>query len=383
MTHTPLADLPSPPTTTDPWLARARAVADDALAHAAALDVDGAFPHREIDVLHRSGLLHAPFASAWGGCDLGSPPCDPLLCFRVLAAIGEGSLPLGRLFEGHVNAVKLVRLYGSAENLALLRAEADAGRLSGVWMAEDGSPLQLDADPRSPDRFVLRGRKILASGAGHIRRPLIAAKTAAGSRMLLPKVADAGRVDLAGWTAQGMKATATGTVDFSGLTVGSDECVGMPGDYLRSPYFRGGAWRVMAVQFGGMCALLRSARQQLVESGRDTDRLQRMRFGQGVAARETARLWIAEACRRAEDDRSDPAGVDAYVDLMRGAFEAQALALVERVQKSLGLKAFLVPNAAERIVRDLTTYLRQPALDASLDSAADFFFHHAIDDASA
>ena len=34
--------------------------------------------------------------------------------------------------------------------------------------------------------------------------------------MLLPKVADAGRVDLAGWTAQGMKATATGTVDFSG-----------------------------------------------------------------------------------------------------------------------------------------------------------------------
>ena len=158
----------------------------------------------------------------------------------------------------------------------------------------------------------------------------------------------------------------------------------MPGDYLRSPYFP----RRRLARDGG--SVRRHVRPFFAahgsnswRAGRDTDRLQRMRFGQGVAARETARLWIAEACRRAEDDRSDPAGVDAYVDLMRGAFEAQALALVERVQKSLGLKAFLVPNAAERIVRDLTTYLRQPALDASLDSAADFFFHHAIDDASA
>ena len=344
--------------------------------NAHALDRNGAFPSTEIGELHRHGLLHAPFTVASGGCDLGSPPSDPILLFEVLAIIGQGSLALGRLYEGHVNAIKLVRLYGSAANSALLRAEADAGRLTGVWMAEDATSLRLEARPDAPQ---LLGRKILASGAGHIHRPLVAAKSANEAQMMLPLVSDASRADTASWTAAGMKATATGSVDFSGVSITADELVGRPGDYLRSPYFRGGAWRVMAVQFGGLRALLESYRCQLVESGRDIDRLQRARFGEAVAAVETARLWVGEACRRAEDENGDPAAVDAYVDLMRGAFERASLLVVERAEKSLGLKAFMHPNPVERLVRDLTTYLRQPALDASLESAGAFFFHQAIE----
>ncbi len=295
-----------------------------------------------------------------------------MLLFDVLSVIGQGSLPLGRLYEGHVNAVKLVRLYGSAANVALLQAEADAGRLTGVWMAEDAVSLSLAGDAAAP---VLIGRKILASGAGHIQRPLVAAKTAGENQLMLPHVPDMGRVDVSAWTATGMKATATGSVDFTGISVTPDAIVGRPGDYMRSPYFRGGAWRVMAVQFGGLRALLESYRSQLVESGRDGDRVQRARFGDAAASVETARLWVSEACRRAEDEDGDPAAIDAYVDLMRGAFERAALTLVERAEKSLGLKAFMHPNPVERIVRDLTTYLRQPALDASLESAGAFFFH--------
>ena len=45
---------------------------------------------------------------------------------------------------------------------------------------------------------------------------------------------------------------------------------------------------------------------------------------------------------------------------------------VALAQKAIGLKAFLRPNPLERVIRDLTTYLRQPALDASLLSAAAF-----------
>ncbi len=97
-----------------------------------------------------------------------------------------------------------------------------------------------------------------------------------------------------------------------------------------------------------------------------------------MAALETARLWILEAGRRAETPSEDPAAIDAYVDLMRGAFEQAALTIVESAQKSLGLKAFMRGNPVDRIIRDLTTYLRQPALDASLDSAAAFFFSRPI-----
>lgn len=349
----------------------ARIVANKAIDNASRLDQDGAFPHDEVAQLHRLGLLHAPFAASMGGRE--ALTSDPVLLAEVLGALGYGSLPLARLYEGHANAVKLVQIYGSKANLALLRAEADAGRLTGVWMAEDGTPLRLEQER---ERSVLKGRKVLASGASFIRRPLVAAACAAGSRMILPLVDDISRADLSGWTAQGMKASATGTVDFTGISVADDEFVGQPGDYLRSPFFRGGAWRVLAVQLGGLQALLDSYRSQIVAVGRGDDRLQRSRFGDAAAAVETARLWVREAGSRAEDRNGDPAAIDAYVDLARGAFEQAALVVIDRAQRSLGLKAFMKPNPSERIIRDLTTYLRQPALDASRESAAAFFFNH-------
>ena len=70
--------------------------------------------------------------------------------------------------------------------------------------------------------------------------------------------------------------------------------------------------------------------------------------------------------------------MDAYVDLARNAFEGAALRVVELAQKALGLKALMRPNPIERMVRDLTTYLRQPALDVSLMSAASFHLRRAL-----
>ena len=341
-------------------------VAEAAAARASARDADGAFPDEEIADLADKGLLRAPLPPALGGADLGWSS-DPLLLMDVLSTIGAGSLSLGRLFEGHVNAVKLVRLYGSPANLAILAAEIDAGRLGGVWMAEDADPLLLD---EHFGRRLLKGRKILASGAGHVRRPLVAARTAEGSRMALPYVDDAARVDTSAWVTHGMRATATGTVDFSGIMLSAEEMVGAPGDYLRSPYFSGGAWRVLAVQLGGVEAIMRAYAGQIKASGRDDDRLQRMRFAEALRAAETARLWVREACIRAEGETIPPEDIDAYVDLARNAVTEAALVVIDRAEKAIGLRAFLRENPLERLIRDLSTYLRQPALDMSSEAAA-------------
>ena len=335
-------------------------VAGDASRRAASLDDDGAMLREEFAALADDGLLLAPFPTGMNGSGLGIG-ADPL--HDVLVAIGRGSLPLGRLYEGHVNAVVLARRYGSAANLELLLAEARAGRPSGVWMA--GPPLRLDEASARLD-----GHKLLASGCGLVRRPLVAADTGHGSQMLIPFV-DAARMDAAGWTAQGMRATATGTVDFSGITVAADEVVGRPGDYLRPPYFRGGAWRVIAVQFGGLLGLVDAYREQLAASPHREHPLQLARFGEAMIAAETARLWVRQAATTAEGS-GEPDAIDAYVDLARNAFEAAALRVIALAQKALGLNAFLRPNPVERIVRDLATYLRQPALDVSLMSAASF-----------
>ena len=140
----------------------ARDVAAIANVRADALDSDGAFPSEDIALLHRRGLLEAPFPIAMGGDGIGIGAPEQLC--SVLSSIGRGSLPLGRLYEGHVNAVALVARYGSPANLDLLWREAAAGRLGGVWMA--GEPLRLVRERSG--FYRLRGRKLLCSGARHI-----------------------------------------------------------------------------------------------------------------------------------------------------------------------------------------------------------------------
>ncbi len=356
--------------------AAARRVGAAAAGRASAHDADGGFPDADIRHLREAGLLLAPFPAAMGGVDLGSDAIDPTALLDVLVAVGRGSLTLGRLYEGHVNAVKLVARYGGADNLARAHDEAVAGYPMGVWMAEDGTPLRLEAGPdgaRLQGSRILRGRKILASGCGHIRRPLIAAATEAGPQMVIPFLADPARADASGWTTLGMRATATGTVDFTGIAVGDDEVVGRPNDYMTSPLFRGGAWRVIATQLGGVEAILDQYKAQLSGVRGVGDPLQLARFGEALIAAETARLWVTKACRTAEDPCADPRVVDATVDLARNAFEGAALRVIAGAQKAIGLRAFLRPNPLERIIRDLSTYMRQPALDASLVSAAGFF----------
>lgn len=61
--------------------------------------------------------------------------------------------------------------------------------------------------------------------------PLIAARTADGSvQMVVPELAPGERADLSGWVAHGMRVSATGTLDFTGLEVTAAELVGTPGD---------------------------------------------------------------------------------------------------------------------------------------------------------
>jgi alkylation response protein AidB-like acyl-CoA dehydrogenase len=336
-------------------------VAAVALRQAPLRDKDGSAPDNETAALASEGLLHAPLPSVLGGAALGMTAATAPVLRDVLRTIGGASLALGRLYEGHVNAVRLVTRYGSDAQLRLLATEAAAGRLSAVWNAQTGTGLTL-----------VEGRlvgKIYTSGVGMVRRPLLTAGTSDGVVMLLPDVSDA-RGNLAGWTPLGMRASMTGTADFTGLAVAPGEIIGIAGDYYRAPQFAGGAWRVLAVQLGAVEALISHYREQIAERGRADDPVQRARFGEALVACETARLWSGRAAAIAEDPRQDPAEVDALVNLARRGFETAALAVIEHVQRGIGLSSMLRPNPVERIVRDLATYLRQPFPDAALDAAA-------------
>ena len=356
------------------WRSAARSIAERAFADAGRYDVDGAYPLDDIAALQESGLLSAVLPLELGGDGLAGEA----LC-GVLRDVGSGSLPLGRLFEGHVNALGLVVRYGRREQATLVAGEAREGRLFGVWNTDDRDGLRLVAEK---GRYRLEGRKILASGAGHIERPIVTASVPDGGRvMAMPRLRPGERSDLSQWTAQGMRASATGAVDFSGLAVEAIEIVGSEGDYERQPAFSGGAWRFAAVQLGGMQRLFDLMRAHLRSTGRGANPHQAARLGEAAIAVETARLWVERAAAVAEGPSKgrDADRIVAYVNLARLAVERAGLGLMELVHRSVGLPSFVRPNPIERISRDLATYLRQPGPDLALASAAAWALEQEVD----
>ncbi len=224
------------------------------------------------------------------------------------------------------------------------------------------------------------GSKILASAAGYATRPVVTAtREGDAERMLVVLDLPFGeRAELGSWTAQGMRASATGRVRLDGLPVSGRQVIGRPGDYVRQPDFAAGAWRTSAVTLGGLDALMAFYRRHLAATGRGDDANQRGRLGRAVMAQETAHLWLDRAAVLAERLDADPDETVAYVNLARLAVEAACLDAMQLAQRSVGLAAFMRPNPIERIGRDLATYLRQPAPDLALAEAAGHFLRHGL-----
>lgn len=340
---------------------RLRAALPGIAARGAMLDAShGSLPVEDVADIAAAGLLLAPFPPACGGNAWAG-----VAGFEALRLIGRASLPLGRLYEGHVNAIRLILRHGTAAQREAAAGDARQGRLFGVWNTESReAPLTLRDG-------MLRGGKTLCSGAGLVERALVTARHDAGQQMVLvPLPRATPRADLTSWTPTGMRASATGSVDLDGIAVIPDMLLGKPDAYQTQPDFSTGAWRFLAVQLGGLEAVAELLRGHLTRTGRGADPHQAARLGNAVAAAETARLWVQAAATMVERALAEPDEAVAYVNLARGVVERAALDVMEAAHRSVGLQAFMQPIPLERLLRDLSTYLRQPGPDFALASAA-------------
>ncbi len=333
---------------------------------------EDAFPAAGLDALRREGLLLAPFPRRCGGRGWGAAPAGPRGLRAGRRRLGRGSLPLGRVYEGHVNAVRLVERYGHEQQTERAAADATAGHLFAIWDAEA---------PDAPVRLVdqrLAGRKNFGSAAGIATRALVTARQPDGEAQLVLVALEPGQ-GFDGRTVElhGMNGAHTGAVRFDGIAAPSDTWIGKPGDYMRQPEISLGAWRTLAVLLGGLDALTDALRHDLVTRKRASDPHQQARFGQVLIARETVSLWLGRCAVLAE---AAGAGEDAanHVKLARIATEAAVLDAVRLAQRSTGLAGFVKPHPIERLARDLATYLRQPALDEVLEEAGAYFMRNDV-----
>ena len=294
----------------------------------------------------------APEAASVAAQGLAHHPARPEELLEALAAVGAASLSAGRLFEGHVNAVKLVALHAEGESRRRWVDDVGLGALFGVWGAEGSDPVRLDG-------ATLRGQKLFASGADVIDRAIVTARAEDGLRLvLLDAERLRGRLHPNEWSMSGMRGTASGRCDLEGLAVEPGDLLGGPGDYLSEPHFQGGVWRYAAVQMGAMRAMTRAAAAQLDARGQRGAPMQSARLMRMASAAETARLWLTMAAREVERPGAAPdAAAVAILARLRTAEEA--VALMAAMDEALGAASFATAHPVERRRRDLQLYLRQ------------------------
>lgn len=278
-----------------------------------------------------------------------------LALLRLLYATGKVDLPLGRLFEGHVDAMQIVSRYGSPAQRTALADAVAAGAALGVWNADlSGEALRLDG-------MTLTGGKSFASGAGILSHALVTVDADGGRQLILLDLArTAPAVDESFWRVVGMQRSATHIVRWQAAAIEPGDLIGAPGDYVRQPWFSGGALRFAAVQAGGIAALCDRTRDHLVTSGRAADPHQ--------AGRLAALYGLAEAAAGAV--RSAAAGwfdrEDARLPLVSAAraavYDAGGRAIL-LAQEAVGVQALFVGHPLAAAITDLSMYLRQPGPD--------------------
>ncbi len=359
-------------------LARARTVADYCARNAGAVDCEGAFPVAEFEQLKAAGLLAVSLPRARGGPGLGTAPGTVLTLLQILEQLGWGNLAVGRVYEGHINAVQLVQLFGTGEQQLVCTADVSRGKLFGVWNTESEDGVRLV--PGSAGRYYLEGAKTFASGAGQVERALIGAALPDGGGWqlcLVPMDSVTTRIDPSWWQPLGMRASASFKVDFTGVELDASALIGQPGDYYRQPWLTTGVIRFAAVQLGGAAALLDAAREHLHKCQYTNDPYQKARMGEAAIAIESGRLWLTGGARLMEEllvstDDATAAKTVTYANMLRTAVESACQQVMQLVERSCGARTLVRPHPVERIVRDLTIYLRQPACDAALASVGSY-----------
>ena len=340
-------------------------------------DVAEAPPREEISLLRNAGLLEIT---------LPGEPLDFLAgntskLLDVLKAVGKSNLSIGRIYEGHVNAIYLIHLFASHEQKSHWYEQVKMNQaLFGVWNTEAAKGITLNSENQS---IRVSGQKTFCSGAALVTHGLITGAIETESRkgwqMLIVEMdkIPAVNIDTSSWKTLGMRASGSFTVDFSSYIAKENDLLGEPEDYLKQPYFNGGAIRFAAVQLGGIEAIAKQTLDYLSMLNRTSDPIQNMRVSTIMVAVNSGRMWIKQAGNNFDDWVEQPdksADLIAFANMTRTAIEEIGTLVMKESNQCIGARGLMYPHPFERFYRDLSFYLRQPAPDSTRLNVAAYYF---------
>jgi Acyl-CoA dehydrogenase, C-terminal domain len=328
-------------------------------AHERDVAPDPAFPEAAFVELERAGAT--TFNAS--GAAARPPGAEELRLVRRVAC-ADGSV--GRIFDGHLNAVERLTVQGPAELAerelaAIRRCELRAGVWGGDPVAGEGPPATVITRGR---RQVLRGVKTFCSGAGGIHRALILGRPEHGGPPISAwvDVSDACRVTIdPGWyRSHGLRASVSHRVVFEDAPVLAS--LGPPGSISEQPWFGRDALRTAASWAGMADAAVTSAIDELAARPAN-GQLEQLAAGRLLTAQHTISAWLDRAARAMDDPGPELPAVALHA---RVAIVDACRTLLDEAARACGSRPFARGGGLDRARRDLEVFLLQHRLDPLL-----------------
>ncbi len=320
--------------------------------------VERRFPDDAFALLRQAGVL------GWGAYPGERRPPSALelsLVRRVAAADGS----VGRIFDGHLNAVERLAVHGPAELASgELEAVCDGRLLAGVWGGEPGAD---DGPPAVIARIagaeVVRGVKTFCSGAGGLDRAAVLVRDPDADAPALVWIDlrdERVEVDRSWYRASGLVASESHRVVFHEVPVMAR--LGPPGAIAAQPWFARDALRTTASWAGMADTAVRGALATLAARASRSD-LEALAAGRILTAHRTIDAWISTAAGAI--DGEDPE-LPAIAIHARVAVADASRALLHEAAQACGSTPFARATDLDRARRDLELFLLQHRLDPLL-----------------
>lgn len=332
-------------------------------AGAAARDAAPAFPEGPLRDLASADVLGmtAPGLNGDRGVSFGEE-------WRVLRAVAAADGSVGRILDGHFNAVERLSVLAPEPLRSAELGAVAAGELRlGVWGADpvpgEGEPARL-----SRDGGRVSGVKTFCSGSTGLDRAVVLVRRPDGTPgpplVAYVDLSEGIEVDTGWFKAHGMRSSESHRVVFDAAPVLA--VLGGPGELLSEPYFSRDAVRT-AVTWAGIADLaVGSALDVLAakSANREPDDLISLAAGKVLTAQGTIDRWLEFAAARA--DANPEASLSGFSTQLRGAVASGSRTILDEAARAVGSLPFAIAGPLDRARRDLELFLLQHRLEPAL-----------------
>jgi alkylation response protein AidB-like acyl-CoA dehydrogenase len=328
-------------------------------AGAEALDREPRFPSEAFARLAAEGVLGFSLPDADG--------TRPAVAgeWALVRAVARADSSVGRILDGHLNAVERISLLSSGEvRDGELDAVSRGERLLGLWGADpvagEGEPAQL---VEREGAVVLDGAKTFCSGAGGVDAALVLARTPSGGPPSLVLVAcdDTVEIDRSWFRPGGLRSSESHLVRFCSTPV--IEVLGEPGELSRDPWFSLDAIRTAASWAGMADAAAEAALSELAGNPkRREEQIACLAAGRIAASRSSIDAWFSRAAGELERGGD----VSALSIELRIEVDRAARAILDEAARACGSRPFARGGRLDRARRDLELFTLQHRLEPIL-----------------